>query len=831
MSARADLHVHSKHSNRPPEWILKQFGAPESYMEPREVYRRCRARGMQFVTVSDHDSVAGALEIAHLPGTFLSEEITVSFPEDGCDIHCLAWGISEEQHRRIQELRGNIYELRDYLVDEDILHACAHPLYRVNDRLTLAQFEKLIVLFNRFEGRNGIHDRRLNELACAIVRGLTEDMVLDLAERHRLTPVGTQPWVKSLSGGSDDHGGVYVGTTYTETPPAATVAEFLGHLRAGQHRPGGETGSTLRLAQSLYTIGDVYWKRRFPFGLGSRLDPFGRLLRDLARPKTEPRRRWTFLGGSLPASSGERSTFQAANGATQRALDELIRDFRRAASRGQISLALGKAAERIMPLVISMAPYLVALQTQHKDADLLTATARRFLGADVESALLAAQAKDPEAGPSQGSFVKKAWFTDTLTEVNGVATTIRTLTRRARDRGLALVPITSGQLAPQPDLPAREFRPLARAPLPGYPTLSLSLPPLAEILDHCERERYREILISTPGPVGLCGLLAAKLLGIPAVGFYHTDFPLYLRHLAGSATAEQLARQGLRWFYGAMDRVLVASRCYRDALIDDGYDPARLALLPRGVDLAIFNPERRDDSFWERGSTNGAGAHPLTFLYVGRISPEKNLPALLEAFAKVQASGRPCQLAIVGDGPQRAALERRSGPNVLWTGFLVGDELAKAYASADVFVFPSLTDTFGNAVLEAQASGLPAIVSQRGGPREIVEFAASGLVVNLSDPLALAAAMMRLQDDRELRVEMSERALAQARRQSWDRLLDRLWHEGPSTPFRIERASERPVRTVAESALWPAHSSLGSRSIPTTVGANALAELHEDSAL
>ena len=83
MAAQADLHVHSKHSNRPPEWILRQFGAPESYMEPREVYRRCRARGMQFVTISDHDTVSGALEIAHLPGTFLSEEITVTFPENG----------------------------------------------------------------------------------------------------------------------------------------------------------------------------------------------------------------------------------------------------------------------------------------------------------------------------------------------------------------------------------------------------------------------------------------------------------------------------------------------------------------------------------------------------------------------------------------------------------------------------------------------------------------------------------------------------------------------------------------------------------------------------
>jgi predicted metal-dependent phosphoesterase TrpH len=139
MTGKADLHVHSKASNRPPEWILRQFGAPESFTEPREVYRLCRERGMDFVTLSDHDSIAGALEIAHLPGTFLSEEVTVEFPEDGCEIHCLAIGITEEQHRDIQALRRNVYELRDYFVAHQIVHSVAHPLYRVNDMLTLDQ--------------------------------------------------------------------------------------------------------------------------------------------------------------------------------------------------------------------------------------------------------------------------------------------------------------------------------------------------------------------------------------------------------------------------------------------------------------------------------------------------------------------------------------------------------------------------------------------------------------------------------------------------------------------------------------------------------------------
>lgn len=103
MTARCDLHVHSKHSNRPPEWILRQLGSPESFMEPLEVYRRCKRRGMRFVTLSDHDAIGGALEIAHLPDTFVSCEVTAEFPEDGCQIHCLVWGIDEARHRTIQE--------------------------------------------------------------------------------------------------------------------------------------------------------------------------------------------------------------------------------------------------------------------------------------------------------------------------------------------------------------------------------------------------------------------------------------------------------------------------------------------------------------------------------------------------------------------------------------------------------------------------------------------------------------------------------------------------------------------------------------------------------
>src|SRR5258708_18962076 len=188
MTAGANLLGQGKAAQARPEGVRRQLGGREGFPGPGEVCRLCRERGMDFVTLSDHDTIAGALEIAHLPGTFLSEEVTVEFPEDGCEIHCLAIGITEAQHRDIQRLRKNVYELRDYFIAHDVLHSVAHPLYRVNDRLTLDQLEKLLVLFNRFEALNGIHERRANDLVRRIFGALTRETIQRLSERPRLPP-------------------------------------------------------------------------------------------------------------------------------------------------------------------------------------------------------------------------------------------------------------------------------------------------------------------------------------------------------------------------------------------------------------------------------------------------------------------------------------------------------------------------------------------------------------------------------------------------------------------------------------------------------------------
>ena len=235
MQTKVDLHVHSKYSDRPSEWILRRIGAPESFVEPLDIYHTARERGMQFVTISDHNCIDGALEIAHLPGTFLSTEVTTYFPEDGCKIHCLVSGIREAQFHDIQQLRENIYDFQRYVREQGIVYSVAHPLFRVNDQLMIEHFEKLLLLFNRFEGINGTRDPRASELVRLILSHLTPDMIAEMADRQGIEPWGEEPWKKHFTAGSDDHSGVYIASAYTVTPHSESVEQFLDHLYRGDH--------------------------------------------------------------------------------------------------------------------------------------------------------------------------------------------------------------------------------------------------------------------------------------------------------------------------------------------------------------------------------------------------------------------------------------------------------------------------------------------------------------------------------------------------------------------------------------------------------------------
>src|SRR5207248_8300532 len=145
--SKCDLHIHSRYSARSEEWLFRRFDFPDSYTEPRALYGHLLKLGMDYVTITDHDTIEGCLRILDLPKTFISEEITTYFPQDQCKIHILIWGISEAQHGEIRGIHDNIFALQRYLQNERIAHAVAHPFYSINGKLEASHVERLLLLF------------------------------------------------------------------------------------------------------------------------------------------------------------------------------------------------------------------------------------------------------------------------------------------------------------------------------------------------------------------------------------------------------------------------------------------------------------------------------------------------------------------------------------------------------------------------------------------------------------------------------------------------------------------------------------------------------------
>src|SRR5881275_121683 len=227
----------------------------------------------------------------------------------------------------------------------------------------------------------------------------------------------------------------------------------------------------------------------------------------------------------------------------------------------------------------------------------------------------------------------------------------------------------------------------------------------------------------------------------------------------------------MHWFYGQLDTVFVNSEEYRQSWIKRGFDSAKLKIFPRGLDTQLFTPARRDPAFFEKfGVQNGE----VRLLYVGRVSREKDLDVLADAYRRLRDEGLPVQLFVVGHGPYSEVFAE-SLPEAFFTGYLRGKELATAYASADIFVFPSTTDTFGNVIIEAQASGVPVVVSDSGGPKELVEENQNGLITKSHDAEDLTRAIRELVLDSDRRKRMGGHARESVINRTWPSAFRKFW--------------------------------------------------------
>ena len=323
---------------------------------------------------------------------------------------------------------------------------------------------------------------------------------------------------------------------------------------------------------------------------------------------------------------------------------------------------------------------------------------------------------------TQSASTRVLKFTDTLADVNGVCRFIQNTAQTAHDTGHDLCVYTSTRLKmPEVD-GVRNFTPIYARAMPGYETLEIALPPAFEMFRAAEAFEPDVIHVSTPGPVGTVGFLTARLMRKPIVGVYHTDFPAYIDELFDNTLCSALCRGHMRFFYRRFKYVFSRSADYAQRLIDLGVCKDKLVRLRAGYDDTKFDHTLRDPSIWMQ---HGLKPDSIKAVFCGRVSTEKNLPMLVRMWPtireRVQAQGREIELVIIGDGPYRTEMEQRLGDQgAHFLGFRHGVELAALYASCDFFIFPSTTDTLGQVVMEAQGSGLPVIVTDQGGPKEIV---------------------------------------------------------------------------------------------------------------
>ncbi len=778
---KIDLHVHTKYSTRPSQWILQKIGCPESFVEPAHVYAQARAKGMDMVTISDHNVIDGGLEIAHLPQTFVSEEISVFFPEDKCKVHVLAWDIDERIHNDVQPLRDNLYDLVAYLRQEKVRHAIAHPLFAVNDKLRVEHVEKLLLLFNTFES-NGTRDGMQNSLLENILTMLNEPLINRLRELHDIEPLGPTPWLKAIVGGSDDHSGLNIARMHTEVPGVTTLDAFFEGIAGCDSMARGHCSTPKTMAHNLYSIGYQFFKDKYGLQSCVNKDNFLKFL-DLSLTSNSPepqgvsglwirfqamlRNSGLFRGKRINVKETSKllrhkaeKVFESDPKLTEKArtlgrqenhAEQLWFDYVNKSTNEAFSYYANTILDHLTSadifggfqsiasagaLYTALSPYFVAYTLFTKDRAFCRESLLRIRE-------LAGNGNKPIHGDGEPPF-KLAHFTDTFFDMNGVAITLREHVSLARCTGKEYTVITcdhadqttGGDYAQG----VMNFKPIGAYDMPEYPDLKLLYPPILEMLSYVYEQGFTDLHAATPGPIGLAALLISRILKLPISGTYHTAFPQYIGTFTGDTSLEDATWKFMIWFYNQMDRVYCPSQAFKDELAAKGIPEERLVVYPRGVDTERFTPLKRN-GFFEKYNLNGN----TKLLYVGRISKEKNMPVLEGAIRELLSEMPKLDVVLVGDGPYREEMQANlKDLNCVFTGKLEGEELAAAYASSDLFVFPSTTDTFGKVILEAQASGLPVIVTNVGGPKENLVPGKTGLIVEGNNPESLKNAIYEL---------------------------------------------------------------------------------------
>lgn len=732
MTSRVDMHCHSTASQLSRLGVQRSLGLPECATPPEEVYDLAKRRGMDFVTITDHDTIEGCLQLADRPDCFVSEELTARFAGEPQAVHVLCYGITPGDHEWLQANSGDVEACAAYLHENGITRALAHPFFNVAAPLTRRHRRRLAELFPIWEVRNGSRAAELNQPAVIYI------------DTHGGTGIA----------GSDDHAGVDIGRTFTEAPAATTPEEFLRHLREGSAEARGEQGSAAKWAHAAMALatralgGDgpgegapnpaaVLKMSERVIREGAARE--GKVAADIGPEDARCLLEAWLRGVGLEPRGAELLAYLQSDGFSHadlyrrarrihdRRLRTAIGDGADAVSRGDFGNAVGGLFGALVPAL----PY---------------APASAFLG--VEKAKLSRREGEPR---------RVAVIADGIGSMHGVTHTIEQI----RERGVPgfEIEVVGTDAGVDRRLPAA-----TELEMPFYEGMRLGVPGLPDLVETLAEGRYDLIHVTAPGPAGVAATLLSRVTGAPLLASYHTELAEYAGLRSRDAGLETIARGALGAFYGAPRVVLSPSPSADASLVSLGTEPTRLGRWERGVDVARFDPVKADrDAF----------PGELKVLYAGRLTREKGVDLLAESFLRAHRADPRLHLLLAGGGPEEGELRSRLGEHATFLGWLDGEDLARAYASADVFLFASSTDTYGQVILEAGASGLPVVAVAEGGPAALVENRHTGLLCR-PDADHLAGALLQLASSPLLRHHLGASGVHAARKRSWERSMEQL---------------------------------------------------------
>ncbi len=797
---KIDLHVHSKFSTRPSQWVLQKIGCPESFTDPYKLREIALKKGMSMVTLTDHNTIDGVLNIAHMRDVFISEEVTTYFPEDGCKIHVLVYEISEQDHREIQKVRASIFDLVKFLQAANIMHVVAHPLYSTNDLMNADHFEKLLLLFKNFE-LNGARDESQNIILKNILTGLRPRDMERLSNKYGFEPAFSEAWRKNLTGGSDDHSSLNIARKYTEVKGAGTLEGFFEGVSSGRGAALGTEATPLTMGYNLYSIAYQFYRKKFSLARYVQKDIFMRFLDNFLSSHTHKSnlrsRIYFFMGahkhlkmpeenanikallrheseslllsdpdflsiarrGKPTGADFDEKWFKFVQHISNRTILHFLRPFTEHLSGANvfdIFSSLGSAAA----LYSLLAPYFLSFSLFARDRKVAENIRLRFEQSGIKHL-------------DASGAMRVAHFTDTFYEINGVAATLQQQVRLAQKTRKNLTVLTCEAHSKADMEGVKNFEPIGVHRIPEYQDQKLFYPPFLEMLKYCYEKGFTHLHSATPGPIGLAALAISHILKLPIIGTYHTSLPQYARYLTGDAAMEDLMWKYMLWYYEQMIFVYVPSVSTGDELVQRGLSSEKIRLFPRGVNTRRFHPSKRDLQFLQQF----INVDTFKLLYVGRVSKEKGLPLLTKIFRGLSKRNQHISLVVAGDGPYLEEMKKElAGTRCCFTGCVLGEALEKLYASCDLFVFPSTTDTFGNVVLEAQASQLPVIVTDAGGPHENMIPGKTGMVVKAHDGCAFAETIQALLKNPQKLAQMGRAARAYAEGRSFERAFEKTWN-------------------------------------------------------